>query len=266
MTSFNLFIRAKECLHATEIVSKTELTKQLKIDWDLGKLLIDEPENWEDDFICGVPKELNLVPSSKLSMRKIDTKEGHGALIHAIVHIEFMAINLALDAVIRFRNMPVDFYEDWVRIADEERRHFELLAERLINIGYNYGDFAAHDGLWRTAIETADDIMVRMALVPRVLEARGLDVTPGIIKKLNSIGDSRSVDILEIIFKDEITHVESGSKWFKYLCSERGLNFIDTFKKIIETRFFGVPRGPFEVEARLAAGFSKEEIDYLQGL
>jgi len=189
--------------------------------------------------------------------------EGRAALIHAICHIEFNAINLALDAVYRFRDMPDQYYSDWLKVAAEEAYHFSLLAEHLQTLGYTYGDFVAHNGLWEMALETDYDVLVRMALVPRVMEARGLDVTPSIIAKLEKTGDQRVVEILQIIQHDEIGHVEIGTRWYRYLCELRGLPAFDTFIDLVNRHMKGHLRGPFELESRKQAGFSPEELAYL---
>ncbi|MEJ2654165.1 MAG: ferritin-like domain-containing protein [Acidihalobacter sp.] len=147
--------------------------------------------------------------------RGLGTREGRAALVHAVAHIEFNAINLALDAVYRFRSLPRAYYDDWLRVADEEARHFMLLADRLTDFGMRYGDLPAHNGLWEMAVKTADDWLLRMALVPRVLEARGLDVTPGMIERLRQAGDMETVAALEVILREEVGHVAIGSRWFE---------------------------------------------------
>ena len=187
-------------------------------------------------------------------------------MIHAIAHIEFNAINLAWDAVYRFRRLPGQFYDDWVRVADEEAYHFQLVRGHLATLGYDYGDFDAHDGLWEMARKTAHDPMVRMALVPRVLEARGLDVTPGIMARLARHGDHAAVAVLEIILREEVGHVEIGSRWFRYLCDHRGLHPQETFRHLFDRYMTGRRKGPLHRQARLRAGFSEEELDYLEGM
>jgi uncharacterized ferritin-like protein (DUF455 family) len=182
------------------------------------------------------------------------------------VHIEFNAINLAWDAVYRFRGLPTDYYRDWARVAHEESSHFRLLCERLKGVGYVYGDFDAHNGLWEMACKTAHDPLVRMALVPRVLEARGLDVTPGILKRLQQAGDNEAVKVLEIILRDEIGHVEIGSRWYHYLCEQRELDAEATFAGLINEYMPGQIKKPFHYEARRKAGFSEREMQYLESL
>ena len=185
-------------------------------------------------------------------------------MIHSICHIEFNAINLAWDAVYRFQDMPDKYYDDWVNVAKEEAYHFELLSKHLESLGYSYGDFDAHNGLWESALTTAYDPMVRMALVPRVLEARGLDVTPGIVKKLEGIGDIKAVEILAIVHHDEIGHVEVGTRWFRYLCEERKLDSEKVFKELINEYMKGILRGPFDHDVRKKAGFTESELLFLE--
>jgi uncharacterized ferritin-like protein (DUF455 family) len=207
-----------------------------------------------------------LVAPRELPKRNFHAVEGRAALIHAVAHIEFNAINLAWDAVYRFRNLPKPYYDDWVRVADEEAYHFTLLRERLRTLQYDYGDFTAHNGLWEMARDTAHDPLVRMALVPRVLEARGLDVTPGMMARLRAAGDEDTVGLLEIILRDEIGHVEIGSRWFRFLCEQRGLVPELTFRELIDRYMKGRIKGPFHHQARLQAGFSAEELSVLERL
>jgi uncharacterized ferritin-like protein (DUF455 family) len=205
-----------------------------------------------------------MVSALDVNKRKLSTPEGRAALIHALAHIEFNAINLALDAVYRFRDMPPDYYSDWLKVADEEARHFILLRNYLRTLGFEYGAFTAHNGLWDMAVITAHDPMVRMALVPRVMEARGLDVLPGIMHKFKSSGQHEAVEILEIILRDEVGHVAIGNRWYKFLCNQRGLEPISTFRSLLKE--FNAPklRGPLHTEARLAAGFTADEITMLE--
>jgi uncharacterized ferritin-like protein (DUF455 family) len=184
--------------------------------------------------------------------------------LHAVAHIEFNAINLAWDAVYRFRGMPCDYYRDWIGVAADEARHFAMLQVRLAELGGAYGDFDAHDGLWEMAVKTADSCLARMALVPRVLEARGLDVTPGMIARLRDVGDAASAEILEIILREEIEHVGAGSRWFAYCCEREGRDADATFAALIAEHARGALKGPFNVGARLAAGFSAAELARLE--
>lgn len=212
----------------------------------------------------GRPTAPELVPPGEVPRRRLGNPEGRAALIHAIAHIEFNAINLALDAELRFPGMPEPFYHDWLSVAADEARHFTMLAQRLQQMGYQYGDFPAHNGLWEMAEKTAHDVMIRMALVPRVLEARGLDVTPGMIERLQSVGDSETVEILRIILHEEERHVEIGSRWFRYCCAQRGLEPDATFEKLLEQYYQGKIKLPLNTPARRRADFSEPELAMLE--
>jgi uncharacterized ferritin-like protein (DUF455 family) len=214
----------------------------------------------------GRPARPPLVHHSRLAARKLGTPAGRAAFLHALAHIEFNAINLAWDAVCRFRGLPGDFYRDWAQVAGEEALHFDLLCGRLRELDHAYGDFPAHDGLWEMAEKTAHDPLVRMALVPRVLEARGLDVTPGMIRRLEQVGDAGSVRVLERILADEIGHVAIGSHWYKYLCRQRGLDPVQTFRRLWREYGLGPVRKPLNRAARHQAGFDAVEMTLLETL
>lgn len=215
----------------------------------------------------GRPQRPELVHPARVPRRSPARPEGLAALLHAIAHIEFNAINLALDAAWRFDGMPPEFHLDWVRVAAEEAYHFSLLAGQLRDLGHAYGDFQAHDGLWAMCSKTADDVVARMALVPRTLEARGLDATPQIQAKLRQAGGPqalRSVDILDIILRDEVGHVAIGNHWYRWLCLRDGLDPVAHYPVLVER--YQAPRlyPPFNEEARLRAGFSEEELARLR--
>lgn len=210
--------------------------------------------------VPGRPSRPELVPHIQLKQRSIATVEGRAGLIHSIAHIELNAINLALDIVWRFAGMPDQFYKDWIIIAKEEARHFTLLREHLVEMGFDYGSFQAHDALWEMAERTKDDILARIALVPRTLEARGLDASPAVKKKLVSAGDVRAGEILDVILQDEIGHVAVGNRWYKYLCAQRGLDPVTTYADLSDRYKAPKLRGPFNLEARKAAGFSEDEL------
>ncbi len=214
--------------------------------------------------VPGRPEQPRLVPTLQVPKRSPFTVEGRAALLHAIAHIEFNAINLALDAVWRFAGMPEAYYQDWLRVAAEEALHFTLLHEHLQSLGCHYGDFDAHDGLWSMAERTAADVLARMALVPRTLEARGLDATPPLQAKLARAGDLRAVEILDVILRDEIGHVEIGNRWYRHLCRERGLDPVALYPGLVKQYEAPRLRPPFNLSARGAAGFSPEELAYLQ--
>jgi uncharacterized ferritin-like protein (DUF455 family) len=218
-----------------------------------------------DSPLPGRPALPRLVPVAQVPRRSPFTLEGRAALLHAVAHIEFNAINLALDAVWRFAGMPAAYYADWLRVASEEALHFTLLSEHLATLGHAYGDVDAHDGLWRMTHSTAGDVTARMALVPRTLEARGLDATPPMQAKLREAGDLRAVEILGVILRDEIGHVAVGNHWYRWLCERDGLDAVAHYALLTDR--FEAPRlrPPFNVAARKAAGFSAEEILALSG-
>lgn len=261
----NLYAAAYDCLMQTNLERKLACAQRLYADWQAGKLL---RENLPDCPVQpvpvpGRPARPELVHPRQVRQRKLTTPEGRRALLHAIAHIEFNAINLGLDAVYRFRDMPDAYYGDWLQVAAEEAYHFSLLSRRVRDFDCVYGDLPAHNGLWEQACKTDDDVMVRMALVPRVLEARGLDVTPGMMERLREVGDIETIGILEIILRDEIGHVRIGSRWFRYCCEQRGLEPEATFRQLLR-QVMGAPlRGPFYTEARLQAGFSAKELEQL---
>lgn len=201
-----------------------------------------------------------LVHPSQVPRRRLGSEAGRIGLIHAVAHIEFNAVNLALDAAYRFRGMPQDYYRDWIRVAYEESVHFELLVNRLHELGTDYGAMPAHGGMWEMAVATNYDVMVRMALVPRVLEARGLDVTPAMVDKLTTHGDHATVKIFKRILREEIDHVRIGNRWFQVECESRGLAPVKTFSDLLRKHGRIALRGPFNREARLAAGFSESEL------
>ncbi len=208
--------------------------------------------------VPGRPLRPDLVQPRDVPNRALGTAVGRCALIHAVAHIEFNAMNLALDAVCRFDGLPPAFYADWISVAQDEARHFAMLRARLLALGSDYGEFSAHNGLWEAAEKTAHDVLVRMALVPRVLEARGLDVSPGIIERLRGVGDSETQAILELILAEEIRHVALGSQWFHYFCEQRSLEPAATFTKLLRDYNMRLSP-PFNREARLAAGFELAE-------
>ncbi|MDH5181796.1 MAG: ferritin-like domain-containing protein [Gammaproteobacteria bacterium] len=245
-----------------EKIALTNSVQQAWVDGQLDRLL---SANIQRIDIPGRPPQPALVSPRKLPKRSLGSDIGRAALIHALAHIEFNAINLGWDAVYRFQSMPDQFYSDWIKVAVEEAYHFSLLRDHLRQMGYDYGGFPAHNGLWEMAVKTDFDPMVRMALVPRVLEARGLDVTPGIMARLAECGDQAAVEILKIIHRDEVGHVEIGSRWFRYLCEQRGLIPDDTFAALIEQYMQGKLKGPFDLAVRRKAGFTEQELAYLDG-
>lgn len=257
---------AAHCLAVRDAAAKATDTRQAFAAFRAGVLPVAEPACWPaipDPARVGRPERPMLVPPRSLASRGLGSDEGRAAFLHAIAHIEFNAINLAWDAVIRFPGMPPEYYADWAACADDEARHHVMLTARLADFGHAYGDFDAHDGLWEMARKTAGSCLERMALVPRVLEARGLDVTPGMISRLTGLGDDATVAILEVILREEVAHVAAGTRWFVHLCREQGCEPRATFRELLRRHARGVLRGPFNLEARRQAGFEPEELDAL---
>lgn len=261
----DLFARARECLDCADPAGKVHLTHAA---WQalLEGSLEADPEAPPPQPVGapGRPRRPRLVSPRELPRRSLGSEEGRAALVHAVAHIEFNAINLAWDAVYRFRGMPDEFRRDWAAVANDEARHFTLVCKRLNDMGVSYGDFDAHDGLWEMAAKTAASDTARMALVPRVLEARGLDVTPGMIERFRAAGDEATVAVLEVILREEVAHVEAGTRWFHWCCRRDGLEPQATFRELLGTYMRGAPRGPFNLEARRRAGFTDSELDWLQ--
>jgi uncharacterized ferritin-like protein (DUF455 family) len=262
----NLFDSARECLICSDPAGKVELTRAFAAAAASDSLDLSSRGCIEPIAAPGRPDRPRLVAPRQLAARGLGSIEGRASLVHAVAHIEFNAINLALDAVYRFRDMPPAYYRDWAAVAADEARHFSLLTARLGELGFAYGDFDAHDGLWDMATRTAGSCVARMALVPRVLEARGLDVTPGMIERLRRVNDDATVAILETILREEVEHVAAGSCWFAWCCERDGLKPQLAFEQLVDTHLHGTLRGPFNIEARLRAGFTAEELARLDEL
>lgn len=246
----------------SDVRLKVDGVKSLAQAWQCGEVMLttDAVILSAQQAIPGRPSQPVLVSPQAVKHRSMHTVEGRAALIHALAHIEFNAINLALDAIWRFADMPRDYYVDWLRVAAEEALHFSLLASHLQTLGFNYGDFTAHHGLWEMAEKTQDGILARIALVPRTLEARGLDVSPQMRAKLVQAGDIAAAEILDVILRDEIGHVKIGNHWYGWLCEARGLDPIATYKMLVAQYKAPQMRGPFNREARLQAGFTELEL------
>lgn len=245
--------------------AKAAATRRLYDDVLAGRAACDACPNWDEpQGLPGRPAEPVLTSPRQLARRSMHTVEGRAALIHALAHIEFNAINLALDAVWRFAGLPEAFYRDWLSVAAEEAHHFTLLAAHLDTLGYRYGSFAAHDGLWEMAHKTRHDLLARLALVPRTLEARGLDASPPIRARLAQAGDARGAEILDIILRDEIGHVALGNRWYRWCCERDRRDPHDAYAEL--ARAYQAPhlKGPFNWEARRAAGFDDEELRRLR--
>ncbi len=252
-----VFAALMECDPATKVASVASLRADFQR--NVAPAVISVP-------VPGRPLKPLLVTPNELTKRSMNSDEGRAALLHAIAHIEFNAINLALDAVYRFRDMPDAYYADWLQVAREESLHFTLLRQHLQSLGYDYGDFPAHNGLWEMAVKTESDVLVRMGLVPRILEARGLDATPPIRAKLAGAGDSKACEILDIILRDEIGHVQIGNRWFHWCCEQRGLEPIPTFVRLLREHEAPAIRGALNYPARRQAGFSEDELMLIESL
>ncbi|NHZ66517.1 ferritin-like domain-containing protein [Massilia genomosp. 1] len=213
--------------------------------------------------IPGRPERPQLVPPRLVGRRSMVTVEGRAMLVHSLAHIEFNAMNLALDALWRFGGLPDGYYTDWLRVAKEEAYHFSMLAAHLEVLGYRYGDFPAHDSLWEMVEKTKGDVVARMALVPRTLEARGLDAIPPLRAKIAQAGDMAAAAILDIILRDEVGHVEIGNRWYRYLCEQRGLDPQAAYAELARRYEAPVLKGPFNLDARRRAGFTEAELGML---
>jgi len=252
---------ALQCLLQTDPAAKADAIAAMAAAYSCAVWAIDtgampEPEG----AIPGRPAKPELVPPRLVGRRSMATVEGRAMLIHSLAHIEFNATNLALDALWRFPAMPDAYYTDWLRVAKEEATHFSLLSQHLQTLGYQYGDFPAHDSLWEMVEKTRADVLARMALVPRTLEARGLDAIPPLRAKLAQAGDLAAAAILDITLQDEIGHVEIGNRWYRYLCEQRGLEPSAAYAELARRYEAPVLKGPFNIAARRLAGFTDAEL------
>ncbi len=246
---------AIEILETEDPAEKVRLSRATAARWRSGALA--EIGTARPPARPGRPRQPALMAPREVPKRKINQgSKGRVALLHALAHIELNAIDLAWDIIARFtgEDLPTGFYDGWVQVGDEEAKHFHLLSERLLELDAAYGDLPAHDGLWRAAEETAHDLLARLAIVPMVLEARGLDVTPAMIAKLKSVGDEKSAGILQIIFDEEIGHVACGKRWFDFLCARQGCSPQETWRELVKRHFHGALKPPFNESARNAAG------------
>ncbi|MEE4349949.1 MAG: ferritin-like domain-containing protein [Pacificimonas sp.] len=208
----------------------------------------------------GRPAKPELLPPSQMPRRgRGGTERSRIALLHALAHIELNAIDLAWDAAARFgANMPARFTADWISVGDDEARHFLMLTDRLADLGASYGDLPAHDGLWQAALDTKDDLAARLAVVPQVLEARGLDVSPATVARLRAAGDEASAAIVQTIYEDEIGHVAIGNKWFRFLCESTDDSPAERFRALVKAHFKGRVKPPFNDSARQEAGLTPD--------
>jgi uncharacterized ferritin-like protein (DUF455 family) len=252
-------------LNAADPAEKVRLSAHYGGQWAAGKL--QEIGSARPPERPARPERPTLCRPGDMKRRRFGSPGGRIAFMHAIAHIELNAIDLAWDMVARFtdEDLPAQFYADWVGVAADEARHFQLLADYLNKNAAAYGDLPAHDGLWEAAHLTSDDILARLALVPLVLEARGLDTTPAAIQKLRQNGDTDAAAILKTIGAEEIPHVAAGVRWFEYICEVRGLEPKATYQDLVRTRFKGTLKAPFATDARAAAGFDAAWYEPLAG-
>jgi uncharacterized ferritin-like protein (DUF455 family) len=249
----------------TDPRSKVSLLHDLFSQYQDQQINLDLSSDFDiqDLRLPGRPLKPELVPPLQVPKRKMDSIEGRASLLHSLAHIEFNAMNLALDAIWRFPNMPQQYYEDWLKVAKEEAYHFSLVNAHMQSFGFSYGDFPAHNSLWEMVERTTDAVIARMALVPRTMEARGLDAVPGIRDRFKQVKDDKAVQILEIILNDEIGHVLIGNRWFNYLCTQNQVSPITAYRELAKKYRAPTLRGPFNLEARRQAGFSSEELGLL---
>ena len=256
---------ALEILLITDPKTKVERLNQLFDDQRDGRLSLISSAclSAKGHQLPGRPERPELVPPLTVPKRAMHTVEGRHSLLHSLAHIEFNAMNLALDAIWRFADMPAQYYVDWLKVAKEEAYHFSLIEEHLQLLGLAYGDFPAHNSLWEMVERTSDAVIARMALVPRTMEARGLDAVPAIRDRFKQIKDDRVVKILEIILRDEVGHVSIGNQWFNFLCTKENLSPIKAYQDLAKQYRAPALRGPFNLEARKLAGFTVEELSLL---
>lgn len=254
------------CLFRSEIEIKLDAMDQLDHILSVGDPLQEfkgEPRSIAEVVF---PNRPQWVMPRELKRRSMTDPEGLKVFLHAVAHIEFVAIHLALDAAYRFRDVPEGFRRDWLGVAVEEASHFRAIVARMAELPAAYGDYPAHGGLWELAESTAGDLLARMALIPRFMEARGLDVTPGMIDKFERHGDPKTVEVLSLILREEIGHVALGSRWFRWAAHQMGVDPEVAYFELIERFLSGQVRGPFNFDARIAAGFTASEMHRLSGL
>mgnify|MGYP005812785343 CR=1 FL=1 len=252
----SLAAAARSVLECPDADGKARLAHEVASLWHRGALplagaaLPDRPRR---------PERPSLLPPNEMPRRTFKGPRGRFALLHSLAHIELNAIDLAFDMAGRFANegLPREFFDDWIGVGDEEALHFTLIQQRLTAMGGRYGDLPAHDGLWQAVYETRNDILARLAIVPMVLEARGLDVTPAMIERLTAAGDIESAEALAVIYRDEQQHVAAGVRWFRYLCARRGIDGERTFQALVRRHFRGALKPPFNFDARDRAGFER---------
>ncbi len=247
---------AVDALSSADTAEKCARVDRMADAWDARRLSLVARPRIQIPSRPGRPERPQLVAPNKVPRRSLNSRRGIIALLHSIAHIELNAIDLALDIIARFSNvnMPRSFFDGWVRVAREESKHFGLLQNRLGDFGAAYGDLPAHDGLWEAAQRTEGDITARLAVVPLVLEARGLDVTPGLIRQIEALGDDKTAAIFRTIYEDEMGHVAVGAKWFRFLCFKQGIEPAARFQELVRRHFRGPLKPPFNELARAKIG------------
>ncbi|WP_411035837.1 ferritin-like domain-containing protein [Shinella sp. BYT-45] len=243
---------------AADLDLKTALAQETARRWFARTLSMRSPRDPALPARPGRPEKPELIPPKHMEKRSLHTVKGRIALLHALAHIELNAVDLALDIVARFttERVPHSFFDGWMQVAFEEAKHFRLIRDRLRDLGAQYGDLPAHDGLWQAAHDTRNDLTARLAVVPLILEARGLDVTPTLQARMRETGDHASADILDIIYNDEKGHVAVGAKWFRFLCAREKKDPSATFKELVRANFRGPLKPPFNDVARAEAGLT----------
>ncbi|MGB0719288.1 MAG: ferritin-like domain-containing protein [Bdellovibrionales bacterium] len=277
---------ALDVLNTADARAKCEKTRQYAAAWRAGDIpqigqadLPDRPARPDTPAL--------LMPRDMPKRAKAGSKRAKIALLHALAHIELNAVDLAWDLLSRFAPqnasgstvassvetsaqssfvLPHEFYDDWVKVADDEAKHHLMLEERLNDLGATYGDLPAHDGLWEASVKTAHDFAARLAIVPMVLEARGLDVTPNMIAAMDTHGDTKTAEILQIIHDDEVTHVSAGTRWFKAWCAHHGLDAQEHWQHLVRTYFNGLLKSPFNHPSRYEAGMIRDWYEPLSDL
>lgn len=249
---------ATAAIASADLDLKADLTQETARRWFARTLSMRSPLDPVLPARPGRPEKPDLIPPKHMEKRSLHTLKGRIALLHALAHIELNAVDLALDIVARFttERVPHSFFDGWMQVAFEEAKHFRLIRDRLRELGADYGDLPAHDGLWQAAHDTRNDLTARLAVVPLILEARGLDVTPTLQMKMRETGDHASADILDIIYNDEKGHVAVGAKWFRFLCAREKKDPSATFRQLVRSNFRGPLKPPFNDVARAEAGLT----------
>ncbi|WP_165219376.1 ferritin-like domain-containing protein [Affinirhizobium pseudoryzae] len=247
-----------EAITSADLDRKTALTQETATRWFERRLSLRSPLDPPLPDRPGRPDKPELVPPKLVEKRSLHTVKGRIALLHAIAHIELNAVDLALDIVARYATEPVphSFFDGWMQVAFEEAKHFRMVRNRLRELGADYGDMPAHDGLWQAAHSTRNDLTARLAVVPLILEARGLDVTPALQEKMRETGDLETADVLNVIYTDEKGHVAIGAKWFRFLCAREKRDPAATFQQLVRANFRGALKPPFNDLARAEAGLT----------